>query len=149
LLASLIGTQMTVLASALDDPTFSTEDDYYRKAIDWDARMARQRRSQALGWTARAHVDALAAGDRGVSIELRDARGVHVSGAQARAVAFPNARASRPLELALDERSPGSYHGQLGAARAGLWELRLTATRGPDAYETTLRFELFPERRTR
>jgi nitrogen fixation protein FixH len=149
LLASLIGTQITVLASALDDPTFSTEDDYYRKAVDWDAHMARQRQSQALGWTAQTRIDAFGAGDRAVSIELRDARGAVVSGARARAVAFANTRASRPLELALEEQSPGVYHAMLGAARTGLWELRLSATRGVDAYETTLRFELVAEERAR
>lgn len=149
LLGALIGTQLTVLASALDDPTFATEDDYYRKAVDWDAHMARQRQSQALGWTARTRVDAPAPGGRGVSIELLDARGARVNGARVQAVAFPNVRAARPLEIALAETAPGVYHADLAAARAGLWELRLSATRGSDAYETTLRFELMPEERAR
>jgi nitrogen fixation protein FixH len=145
ILASLIGTQMTVLASALDDPSFATEDDYYRKAVDWDAHMARQRQSQALGWMARAHVGKPAAGVRELSIRLLDARGLALSGAQLHGVALPNARAARPIELALEEGASGEYHAPLTAARAGVWELRLSATRGNDSFETTLRFELAPE----
>jgi nitrogen fixation protein FixH len=142
LLTALIGTQMTVLASALDDPSFATEDDYYRKAVNWDAHMARQRQSQALGWMAQAHVGEAAAGVHELSIRLLDARGVAVSGAQLHGVAFPNARAARPIELALEEGAAGEYHAPLTAARAGVWELRLNAMRGHESYEATLRFEL-------
>jgi len=148
LLVGLVGTQLTVLASVLDDPTFATEGDYYRKAVDWDAHMARQRRSQALGWTARARTAESGSASLQLVVEIADARGVAISGARAHGVAFPNVRADRPLELALEEATPGVYRATLPMPRAGLWELRLLATRGADAYETTLRFDLAPDRRS-
>ena len=141
LLASLIGAQVTVLAFVLDDPTFATEEDYYRKAVDWDARMARERQSQAMGWTAQLSVESTR--QHPVTLQLRDARGHAVSNARVTGVAFHNARAADPILVALNEVSPGVYQFKLGAVRAGLWELRLRATRARDSYETTHRFELF------
>jgi nitrogen fixation protein FixH len=142
LLVSLIGTQLTVLASVLDDPTFATEGDYYRKAVDWDAHMARQRQSQALGWTARVRTGEPEAAGRAVAVTLVDARGEAVRGARAHGIAFPNTRAAQPRELIFEEAAPGVYRVLMPAERAGLWELRLSAARGSDAYEATLRFEL-------
>jgi nitrogen fixation protein FixH len=146
LLATLIGAQMTVLASVLDDPTFATEQNYYRKAVDWDARMARERRSQALGWTARAGVETASPNGSQLTVHLVDAQRMAVSSARVQASAFHNARAAQARELALVEVSPGVYAADLGAARPGVWELRLAAERGSDSYETTLRFELEPGR---
>jgi len=144
LLTSLIGMQLAVLSSTLDDPTFATEADYYRKATDWDAQQARARQSQALGWTARARVEASAGAGHALSVSLEDARHAAIDGAEVRAIAFHNARAGQPRELILPELSPGVYRAELGAARAGVWELRLSAKRDPDRYETTLRFEIDP-----
>jgi nitrogen fixation protein FixH len=142
LLAGLLGTQLLVLSSVLDDPTFATEGDYYRKAVDWDAHMARERQSLALGWLATAQVTPSAESRSAVSVRLRDARGNAVSLAQVHAIAFHNARAAHPLELQLGESTPGEYGADLGVARPGLWELRLSASRGGDSYEATLRFEV-------
>lgn len=141
LLGSLLGAQMTVLAFVLDDPTFATEEDYYRKAVDWDARMARERQSQALGWVARLSVESTR--QHPVSLQLQDARGHAVSNARVNGVAFHNARAGHPIVVALDEVSPGLYQVKLGTVRPGIWELRLHATRDRYRYETTHRFELF------
>jgi nitrogen fixation protein FixH len=142
LLAGLLGTQLFVLRSALDDPTFATEDDYYRKAVDWDAHMARERQSVALGWLATAQVTAAPGARRALAVRLRDARGGAISSAQVHAVAFHNARAAHPIALELGESAPGEYGADLGVARPGLWELRLSASRGGDSFETTLRFEV-------
>jgi nitrogen fixation protein FixH len=140
LLGSLLGAQMTVLAFVLDDPTFATEEDYYRKAVDWDARRLREQQSDALGWTAR--LEAASTLGHRVSVQLRDAQGLAVSHALVTGVAFHNARAAHRLELTLDEVSPGLYQAELGAVRPGLWELRLRANRSGDSYETALRFDV-------
>lgn len=142
LLGSLLGTQLGVLSSTLEDPSVSTEPDYYRKALDWDARQARLRQSQALGWAARASDGGASPGGREVQVSIVDAHGAPVSGATVRALAFPNARAGQPLELSLRESSPGVYSADLGVARPGIWELRCSATRGQQQFESTLRFEL-------
>lgn len=142
LLGSLIGAQMTVLSFVLDDPTFATEEDYYRKAVDWDARMLRERQSDALGW--RARLDAPSSVRSRLSLRLEDAQGNPVSQAEVKGVAFHNARAGQPIVLMLDEVSPGRYQVELGTVRPGLWELRLHATRERDSYETTERFDVLP-----
>ena len=142
LLVSLIGTQITVLSSVLDDPTFATEPDYYRKALDWDAQQARARQSQALGWTARASIDGVTATVRDISVSIIDSRGSPVSGAAVRATAFPNARARQVRELTFREASPGVYRAGLGPAWPGIWELRCSATRGEQRFESTLRLEV-------
>jgi nitrogen fixation protein FixH len=144
LLAGLIGTQLMVLASVLEDPSFSTESDYYRKAVDWDTRMAEQRRSRALGWAARTSAEMTGSAAAALEVRLVDAKGDVVRGAQVRALAFHNARASEKKALQLAEVSPGVYRAALGRARPGLWEARLSATRGAEAYATTLRFEVQP-----
>jgi len=149
LLGSLLGTQLAVLSSALDDPAFSTEPDYYRKALDWDAQQARARESQALGWTARASTDAANAAATTVSVSITDAEGAPVSGARVGAMAFPNVRATEARELTFRELSPGLYRAELGAARAGLWELRCSASRGQQRFESTLRFEIDTSRGAR
>lgn len=140
LLGSLLGTQMTVLAFVLDDPTFATEADYYRKAVDWDARRVRERQSQALGWTAQLSVPSTP--ERSISLQLGDARGGPIGNARVTGIAFHNARAGHPLVLELDEVSPGVYRAELGAVRPGIWELRLHATRDRDSFETTRRLEV-------
>ena len=145
LLVALIGSQVSVLAAVLDDPTFSTEPDYYRKAVDWDAHMARSRESQALGWSARARVDPSPPGARtapALVLAVSDRQGQPVVGARLQAVAFFNARAGRPLTLTPTEAAPGEYRADFAAYHAGVWELRLVAERSSDRYETSLRLEL-------
>jgi nitrogen fixation protein FixH len=143
LLTALIGTQLVVLSSVLEDPSFATEQDYYRKAVSWDAHMEQARESQALGWHASARVEAVAPGQARLEVHLVDAEGRGISGAHLSAVAFANTRSAQRLELGLGERAPGQYLGELGRPRPGLWEARLEATRGSDRYEATLRFEVF------
>jgi nitrogen fixation protein FixH len=150
LLVTLIGTQVSVLAAVLDDPTFSTEPDYYRKAVDWDAHMARTRESQALGWSTRARVEPAEPGASRtpwLTLWVSDRYGKPVSGAHLQALAFFNARAARPLTLSPTEVAPGEYRAGLNADHAGVWELRLAAQRGAEHYETSLRIELTREAR--
>jgi nitrogen fixation protein FixH len=147
LLGTLIGVQLLVVSATIDDPTFSSEQDYYRKAVDWDAHMARLRASRALGWSAHVSVEQAASpGARTLSLRFEDAAGAPLSGAALEAVAFHNARAASPRALDWREVAPGLYHAELAPARPGLWELRLSAARGADRYEATLRFEAPLER---
>jgi nitrogen fixation protein FixH len=143
LLTTLIGTQLVVLSSVLDDPSFATERDYYRKAVSWDEHMERARASQALGWRAEGRVAAPEAGKARLELQLRDAAGHGISGAALNVVAFANTRAAQMVELRLTELAPGRYGAELGPVRPGLWEARVEATRGMERYETTLRFEVF------
>jgi hypothetical protein len=140
LLAALLGTQLTVLHSVLDDPSFALESDYYRKAVSWDARQERARASQALGWHAQLSAEP-APQARGVAlrVQLRDAQGGPLSGALVHVQAFANARAARVLEASLVEAPAGTYTGEIPSSVLGLWEFRLEATRGSDRFGEVLR----------
>ena len=39
------------------DQSFAVEPDYYRKAVDWDRRMAQETRNAELGWGATASLE--------------------------------------------------------------------------------------------
>jgi hypothetical protein len=144
-LAALIGTQLTVLHSVLDDPSFALEPDYYRKAVAWDARRDLERASQALGWHAQLAA-APAPQARGIElrVQLSDARGGSLGGATVRVQAFANARAARVLEASLVESTPGTYTGEVPSSVLGLWEFRLEATRGADRFAEVLRESVAP-----
>lgn len=150
ILVALLGTQLVVLANVLQDPGFATESDYYQKGVDWDARQERRRQSSALGWKSELSLGASATpGQALVQARLTDALGRPLHGAQLRALAFHNARASRTFEVRFEEVAPGSYRAELGSARAGLWELRVSAQRGADLYEQVFRLELQADGRAR
>jgi FixH protein len=140
LLAGLLGTQLTVLHSVLDDPSFALEPDYYRKAVAWDAQRELERVSQALGWHA-----AISAGPAprarglGLQLQLRDAQGDPLTGAAVHVTAFANARAARVFEAPLLETAPGTYAAEIPSSVPGLWEFRIEAARGADRYAEVLR----------
>jgi nitrogen fixation protein FixH len=143
ILVALLGTQLCVLASVLDDPAASVERDYYQKGLDWDAHQARQRQSQALGWKLVASTDSVpASGHVRLQVLLRDAAGHELSGVRVSVIGFPNARANQIQDLVLQEAAPGRYVVELGPARPGLWEFRLQAVRGADAFEQAFRLDL-------
>jgi len=145
LLATLLGTQLTVLHSVLDDPSFALEPDYYRKAVAWDARQQLQRESLALGW----HTDLMAEPApqlRGLAlrVQLHEAQGGPLAGAAVRVQAFANARAARVFEAVLVETAPGTYSAEIPSSVLGLWEFRLEATRGADRFSEVLRQSVSP-----
>jgi len=143
ILVGLLGTQLVVLANVLEDPASAVERDYYQKALDWDAHQSRQRQSLALGWRALAHSEIdPRSGHARLRVRLLDASGHPVTGARIGAVGFPNARSNQIRQLVLAEALPGQYEAELGSVRPGLWEFRLTAVRGAERFEQSLRLEL-------
>lgn len=145
LLASWLGTQLLVLHSVLDDPSFALEPDYYRKAVAWDAQRDLERESQALGW----HADLFAepaprARGLALRVELHDTTGAPLVGAVVHAHAFANARAARVFEASLLETAAGSYTAEIPSSVLGLWEIRLEATRGNQRFAQALRVSVSP-----
>jgi hypothetical protein len=126
---------------ASNDPSFALERDYYQKAITWDATQAQAAENERLGF--RLDVpEPLRSEPNGsvkVSLQLADAAGRPVSGAQVRAEAFANARADRISNLNFEEISAGVYSTELRSARSGLWELRCTVLRGADRFTSVVR----------
>lgn len=131
---------VTVLANvavywtANHDPSFAVEPDYYRRAVEWDSTVARERRSAALGW----RVDARLAppeGDHAVlRVRLRSADGGALDSADVRADASHNARGAEVFAVRLVPVGQGEYAGTIPSARQGLWRVDLSAVRGADAF---------------
>ncbi|MFG0316370.1 MAG: FixH family protein [Planctomycetota bacterium JB042] len=141
LLGMSVVIQGTALFLANSDPSFAVEEDYERKAAAWDDLARRRRASDALGWAADVSTRAGdRRGDAVVRVSLADRNGLPVEAAEVVVETFHNARASRVLtDVLRTTDAPGVYEATLPMRRPGLWELRITATRGEDVFLRTLR----------
>jgi nitrogen fixation protein FixH len=131
---------VAVIAIATRNPSFSVEPDHYQKALGWDRLAARKQASDLLGWKAEVTTDAQldGAGTRGLACSLVDREGKPVTGATVAILAFPHARGEERVRMELREAEAGVYAVRAPMVRAGLWELRLSALRGPDLFTSTL-----------
>jgi len=139
-LAITVGANLLLLRIATEPNAYATEPDYYRKAVAWDSTAAAERASTATGWTCDAafapHGKTLE-----LTIRLADASGAPVDGAALHVTAIHNLAAATPSELAGVARGAGTYTATLPVARAGLWELRVAASRGKERFAADLRRE--------
>lgn len=133
---SLVVCAITVVA-ATSDPSYAVESDYYEKAISWDESARLRAESEALGWMAEVAVTARERGARQLEVRLSLRDGAPADGAAIRALAFHHARRGDAREIGLEPLGGGVYRGALGPGRAGLWQVRLRAERGPDLYLLT------------
>jgi len=131
---------VAVIAIATRNPSFSVEPDHYQKALGWDRLAARKQASDLLGWKAEVATDAQLDGNKTRRLDCRilDHEGKPVTGATVAVLAFPHARGEERVHMDLHEAEAGVYSARAPMARAGLWELRLSALRGPDLFTTTL-----------
>ena len=139
-LALTVGANVLLLRIATEPNAYATEPDYYRKAVAWDSTAAAERASTATGWSCDA---SLVARGRAFEIRLRlvDAAGAPVAGAAVHVTAIHNLAAATPSELTATPAAAGGYVATLPVARAGLWELRVAATRGREHFTADLRRE--------
>ena len=129
-----------VMLVATNDPSFSVEPNHYQKALAWDAQSARRRASDALGWKVDLRTDARldATQTRGLECRIVDGGGNPVTGATVALLAFPHARGEERVRMDLRESDSGLYSTRAPMVRSGLWEVRLSARRGPDYFTSTL-----------
>lgn len=134
---------LVVVSIALDDKGFSVENDYYKKAVNFEAEMLQRRHNSELGWhmTAALEYDQVGAT---VTAQLRDPAKRPISGATLEADAFAVARGSHAEKLAFEERAPGVYEAKFANPRAGLWELRMSAMLGPARFTQVVRTDALP-----
>lgn len=145
LLTSLVGLQLCLARTAASDPSFALEDDYYAKAVSWDARMAQDRENARLGFTADVRLTPRDDGMIQVHVGLSK-DGSPVSGATLKAQAFFVARANQRVNGRLLEVTPGAYEAPLDLSRSGLWELRFSAERGSDRFTHVVRRDVVARR---
>ena len=156
MIGGLLSIPVTVVTIAIvvmsGDKGFAVEPNYYQKAVSWDAEMAQRRANLDLGWSVR--WTATAAGSPAgpdlravrpgtvLDAALVDRQGDPVAGAAVTVVLFHNGESGRRVEQALKPDATGSYRGGVAMERDGLWELRLTATRGPVVFTDRQRLDM-------
>lgn len=122
---------LTVAWVANSDPSYAVEEDYYRKAVEWDAGRAELAASDALGWQLTYHVEpGPGPAEATVHATLSDRDGAPLDGAALALETFHNARAGDILRADLTPAGDGAYSARLPMQRPGVWELRFTADRG-------------------
>jgi hypothetical protein len=126
--------------AANDSDAAAVEPDYYRKAVEWDSTLAQGERNRTLGWRVDADLGPREpAGGRSLSVRLRDAAGLPVSGAAVGLTAIHNTYAAHPVEARSVTDAGGEARMEVPLGHDGLWELRFVVTRGADRYTATLR----------
>jgi len=139
-LAASVAGNLAMLRVAGDDPSMAIEPDYYRKAVGFDSTMARERRSNALGWHAITTLDSVVDGTpTTVRVQLSDSTNTPIGNATVSIVALFNARANEVQALTLEHEPNGSYRGSLVIRHAGEWEVRVDAVRGAAHFVGTSR----------
>lgn len=114
--------------------------DYYEKAVAWDQTMAQERANLALGWS----VEVSAGSPGELILTVRDRDGAPVEGASIQIDAFHRAQASATVRARAADSGQGRYVARFPVERGGLWQLELTATRGPAVFTRSLVRELPP-----
>lgn len=136
------GSNIGFMLVAKSDKSFAIEPDYYQKALAWDDAMAQEEHNLSLGWNVDARVELGAETTNGrVEVVITDSIGEPVDLAKVDAVVFHNARAAVRLSATLTEESPGTYWADIDADKAGLWDVIITATKGPDRFVRTVRVD--------
>lgn len=133
-----------LLRVAGEDEHFAVEPDYYRRAVAWDSTMADAEQSAALGWSVVADAEALRAGSpTRLGILVQDSVGGSIVGATVDVEALPVAYATEIQRATLHPgKEAGEYAAEIDLPRTGLWELRITATRGNERVATRIRVQL-------
>ncbi len=141
LLVLQVGLGIFFFFKATSDPSFAVEEDYYQKAVNWEAKQAQDRNNTELGWTLNPSVGMINddQATRILTAELIGRDSNPITGATIRVETFHNVRSGEILRADLDETVPGHYEIQLPMLRAGLWEIRFTAELGSERFTHTAR----------
>jgi nitrogen fixation protein FixH len=89
----------------------------------------------ALGWRGTVRFTGTVGSSGRIIVELRDPNGVPLGGLAVKATVVRPVEPLAPEDLALEAGDRGVYSAPVNLARAGQWEVRVTAKRGADAYQ--------------
>jgi nitrogen fixation protein FixH len=141
ILLATVASNVGVVLLTKDDPSFAVEPDYYRKAVTWDSMQLVRARSDALAWQVAANVTNASAERATLSLALTDSTGAAVEGATIAGELRHLARAADVQLVTFTATPDGHYAASVPMARAGVWELRVTADRGAARFLHTVRID--------
>ncbi len=141
ILGLTVAGNLWVMRIAKADPSFAIEQDYYQRAVNYDARRGIEQRSDRLGW----HLD-LRAGPIGptgamLSVMLRDSTDAPVDSAQVVVRLTRVARSQTVIPVSLRPVA-GGYEAVVPIDAAGLWDVALEARRGPARFVALRRLDV-------
>ena len=137
-----MGVNIWVAVVAGDDPSFAVENDYYRKAVNWDSTMAQMRENARLAWHVEPAFDPFTTrGGATLHLRLSDSSGTPIRDATVQVAALYNARAGQILEGTMVRDTPSTYSLHLPVTHPGEWEVRFDIHRGGDRYTNSARLE--------
>jgi hypothetical protein len=140
---------LATVVVATTNPSYAVEEDYYQKALAWDARRAQDRHNLELGWQLDFEVapPPAAGSDPQLVVRLADRSGRPLNDARVAVAAFHNARADQIVRVEPAAAGSGVYACPLAIRRAGRWELRFTVDRGGEHFTRTITRDIRPEAR--
>jgi hypothetical protein len=139
-LAVHVVVSLLTVVVATSNPSYAVEEDYYQKALAWDARRAQERRNLELGWQLDFEIalPETAGGDPQLVVHLGDRSGRPLDGARVAVAAFHNARADQIARVEPTAAGDGAYACPLAMRRSGRWELRFTVDCDGERFTRTI-----------
>ena len=128
----VIGVNVVMMKLAIDTLPGTDVDSPYKASLAYNGEIQAAQDQAARRWSVTGHLERNADGAAAVNIEARDARDVPLTG-----LGF-SVRLSRPADkradrvVALTEREPGRYGGQVSDLGLGQWDLVIEAERGSE-----------------
>ncbi len=113
------------------------EEDYYRKAVEWDSTAAQSRRNASLGWRLVGSLDRSGV----ISVQLLGPAGAPLDSARIALDGFAVAHATGAFSARLTPSPDHRYGASVRLDHSGLHEVRFTVLRGADRFTETLRGE--------
>lgn len=136
LLALNVGITAALVTRSANDPSFSAESNAYEKALRWDEHLAQIKFNRSLGWTSRVSITPTAGGWHELTVTLLDDKGAGLVESSVRVEVFHHARAANVRQITLADNGAGAgiYRTRIDIPRAGLWQVRLTATKAHSTF---------------
>jgi nitrogen fixation protein FixH len=140
ILGATVVANLVMMRVANNDPSFSVEPDYYKKAVFYDSTMAQTRRNLDLGWGVQTFADSIVPGKpTRLRVVLRDEKALPLLGARVEATVLFNARANDLTTATLTDEGAGVYAATLPINMPGEWEIRVNATRDTSHFTASRR----------
>ena len=139
---------LVFVAIATSDSSYGVEEDYYRKAVNWDEKRAQDRTNAELGWTLEFQVAPPQRPGEQPTIEVRlaDSAGEPLTGASVNLETFHKARSDDIIRMTIEAADQtGLYTARPAMRRNGLWELRFTIDHSGNRFTHTETRHLFVE----
>lgn len=144
LLVTSVSGWLVMVSIAVDDPGFSVEPDYYKKAANYDSVLDQRATNSRLSYEVEL-VSFTPIGERNAELILSvtGPDGEPLREARVTADARPIARAFDVQEFSLRQRDAGVFVAKVERSRPGLWEVRVRVEVEGQVFTQIIRPELY------